>query len=249
MDEAECARLRVDVDDVGRGTREILGDKLGELGIKFKLVGVEGLDGCFIALRNGYLVGLVMIARDRGRSLKSTLPTRKVEVVIFTMSTDGEKENRQQSESTEQSGSSSSSSPEPGTGDGEAQDPPSTASSDTVANATDSPQWQAIWSPQYNAYYFYNPVTQETTWTNPLHPEESSVSTVSADRTPPADAGSSNENADVGSSTGLTHSASSHYAALQAAAVAQGIDPALAHLDPSLGAPLQGTSNLPGGTH
>lgn len=115
--------------------------------------------------------------------------------------------------------------------------------------ATAPSEWQAVWAPQYGAYYFYNTETKVTTWTNPLQPEEKS-SSVSDDRTPSADegnpdAGKADEDA---TSTGLTYSASSHYAALQAAAVAQGIDPGLAHLDPSLGGSLQGTSNVPGGT-
>jgi hypothetical protein len=114
-------------------------------------------------------------------------------------------------------------------------DPASPTDPDSAATAP--PQWQAIWAPQYNAYYFYNPVTQETTWTNPLQPQESPEPETATDDPEP------------GSSTGLTYSGpSSHHAALQAAAVAQGIDPGLAHLDPSLGTSLQGTSNLPGGT-
>lgn len=66
--------------------------------------------------------------------------------------------------------------------------------------------WQAIWSPQHNAYYFYNARTNETTWTNPLA-ESSSASQPS----------------------------SSAYNA-EEAAIAQGIDPSLAYLDPSLAA-------------
>lgn len=73
--------------------------------------------------------------------------------------------------------------------------------------------WQAIWSPQHNAYYFYNPRTQETTWINPIQPQPGS--------------NTSNEASSSSSST----------AALYAAAEAAGIDPSLAHLDPTLIAP------------
>jgi hypothetical protein len=150
---------------------------------------------------------------------------------------ENEKVDKQRSKSAEQPGSS----PEPDTRAEETQD---TSSPDSVAA---TPQWQAIWAPQYNSYYFYNHITQETTWTNPLQPEEGSSSSVSADQTPSTEE-HSDENA-AASTTGLTYStASSKYAALQAAAIAQGIDPALAHLDPTLGASLPGTSNIPGGT-
>lgn len=85
-----------------------------------------------------------------------------------------------------------------------------------------SGDWQAIWSPSHNTYYFYNSVTQETTWTNPLQPPVSTSA-----------------NAVAGSSTSpeaSTSGSSSSVYELQAAAAAQGIDPSLAHLDPSLAA-------------
>ncbi|KAF8323854.1 hypothetical protein DL93DRAFT_38343 [Clavulina sp. PMI_390] len=51
---------------------------------------------------------------------------------------------------------------------GGSNDPAAAASSATVvASSTD---WQAIYSPAHGAYYFFNPKTQETTWTNPLVP-------------------------------------------------------------------------------
>ena len=83
--------------------------------------------------------------------------------------------------------------------------------------------WQAVWSPQHNAYYFYNSKTQETTWKNPLEPEASSSASAAA--TP----------AEPEASTSTSAAVSSMYA-LQAAAAAQGIDPSLAYLDPSLAA-------------
>ncbi len=107
-------------------------------------------------------------------------------------------------------------------------------------------QWQAVWAPQYNMYYFYNPVTHETTWANPLQPEAGSSSlTATSDQTAPSDPRNMEEDAGTNSSTDLA--ATSQYAALQAAAIAQGIDPLLAHLDPSLRASMQGASNVPGG--
>jgi len=85
--------------------------------------------------------------------------------------------------------------------------------------------WQAIFSPQHNAYYFYNIETQETTWENPLLPSASSSST----STP----GPSMDPTHT-SSDDPTAGSTNQYAALQAAAFAAGIDPSLAHLDPSL---------------
>lgn len=105
--------------------------------------------------------------------------------------------------------------------------------------------WQAIFSPQHNAYYFYNAETQETTWVNPLQGPETastsaSTSTPASSSTPPAastpaaEPASESKSTSPEPSTSTTTPALSHYAALQAAAEAQGIDPALAHLDPSL---------------
>ncbi|KAK4049867.1 hypothetical protein OIV83_003923 [Microbotryomycetes sp. JL201] len=39
--------------------------------------------------------------------------------------------------------------------------------------------WTAVWDPAHNAYYFFNSITNETTWTNPLEANgERSASTV-----------------------------------------------------------------------
>ncbi|KZT26046.1 hypothetical protein NEOLEDRAFT_1132556 [Neolentinus lepideus HHB14362 ss-1] len=107
-------------------------------------------------------------------------------------------------------------------------DTPSTA----TMTAPDTHDWQAIYSPQHNAYYFYNARTNETTWQNPLQP---------TDATSQASASSSNPSASpepqAGSSTSSGPGASPAVAqlyAMQAAAQAQGIDPSLAYLDPSL---------------
>ncbi|EGO01272.1 hypothetical protein SERLA73DRAFT_105921, partial [Serpula lacrymans var. lacrymans S7.3] len=101
------------------------------------------------------------------------------------------------------------------------------ASTSTTADASSTPAaagtWQAVWSPQHNAYYFYNSVTQETTWTNPL--EAAAVG---------APTGTASPDPSSASPHAGTSAAASHYATLQANAMAQGIDPSLAHLDPTL---------------
>ncbi|KLO18956.1 hypothetical protein SCHPADRAFT_811973, partial [Schizopora paradoxa] len=83
----------------------------------------------------------------------------------------------------------------------------STPNATPATNALVQGDWQAIWSPQHNMYYFYNMRTNETTWTNPV----------------------------AGSQAAGPSQTSARYDA-EAAAVAQGIDPALAFLDPSLAA-------------
>ena len=110
------------------------------------------------------------------------------------------------------------------------------ASSSTSTSPPSSGNWQAIWSPAHNAYYFYNSTTQETTWVNPLQPPAAEPSsTLPATTTPP----NAQEGAPSGSSSGATHVPASvaQIYALQEAAAAQGIDPSLAHLDPTLAGP------------
>lgn len=114
-----------------------------------------------------------------------------------------------------------------------------TPGSSAEAASQPSTAWQAIFSPQHNAYYFFNTVTQETTWVNPLQPEASgsgaSGSTeegTSSKSEPEAEASSAEQQAT--GQAGPGPGSMSHYTALQEAALAQGIDPALAHLDPSL---------------
>ena len=98
----------------------------------------------------------------------------------------------------------------------------------TASSTATTDAWQAIFSPQHNAYYFYNIQTNETTWTNPLQPP------------PAADA------APEPTSSSAEAQATSHHAALQAAAEAAGIDPSLAYLDPSLvGGPVVAGGSAP----
>lgn len=135
---------------------------------------------------------------------------------------------------------------------------PTPAPSSTSAATPSSGNWQAIWSPMHNAYYFYNAVTHETTWVNPLQPAaasststsstttatpdpsapSASTSTSSApapsapDSNPPQEEGPSSASSSSGA-TPVPASVAQIYA-LQEAAAAQGIDPSLAYLDPSL---------------
>jgi hypothetical protein len=104
-------------------------------------------------------------------------------------------------------------------------------SEDKEAQANTSVQptqhdWQAVYSPQYNAYYFYNTKTQVTTWINPLEPEASTSAAVQTTQDPP--------------------SAMATTSQPQTNAGLEGIDPDLAYLDPTLA--YGGPSN-PAGTY
>ncbi|KIK23931.1 hypothetical protein PISMIDRAFT_678638 [Pisolithus microcarpus 441] len=116
----------------------------------------------------------------------------------------------------------------PDKGDAESSSPSDTTpapSSTLTAGA-----WQAIYSPQHGAYYFYNSETNETTWVNPIQqPSAGALSSTSSDP---------NYSANVNRSPYDPNS-------LEARAVALGIDPSLAHLDPSLALPAH---TAPGGT-
>jgi WW domain len=102
--------------------------------------------------------------------------------------------------------------------------PPAPASSNTPAGIATSGDWQAIWSQAHNAYYFYNPIIQQTTWENPLHSQ------------PQGSASASASSPGAPSTSTIPPSLAAVYATQEAAA-AQGIDPSLAHLDPSLAGP------------
>lgn len=93
--------------------------------------------------------------------------------------------------------------------------------------------WQAIYSSQYNTYYFYNAETQEITWTNPLSSAEPAAST------------STVPEPDAQDPAGCS-SMDPRYVAMQQVAIAQVID-ALAYLDPSLTSPMPSTSVGPDG--
>ncbi|KIO30111.1 hypothetical protein M407DRAFT_242317 [Tulasnella calospora MUT 4182] len=88
-------------------------------------------------------------------------------------------------------------------------------------------EWQAVWAPAYNAYYFFNTSTKETTWTNPLQP---STEGQPVTQDPPA---SSSKDATAEDSA-PSSSRAAQSSTLIDEAVLNGIDPALAHLDPTL---------------
>ncbi|KAJ7481480.1 hypothetical protein FB451DRAFT_1236178 [Mycena latifolia] len=142
---------------------------------------------------------------------------------------------------TESKEKSKEPSPAPAPEPSSSTEPPAASDATEPATATEPPAesapaaeppptaWQAIFSPQYNAYYFYNSETQETTWTNPLQPPEQTAEPAAATSTTTAAAESS-------TAVAQPESTVPHYTALQNAAIAQGIDPHLAYLDPSLAA-------------
>ena len=133
-----------------------------------------------------------------------------------------------------------------------------TAGNNAVPNPSNSGaysagDWQAIWSPAHNAYYFHNAATKETTWMNPLHQGQQSAGESNGkgkERATSGTNGGDDEEAEsrdkddeeqgnvAGPSTttvaGTTIPGLTQWEQMQANALAQGIDPHLAHLDPSL---------------
>ncbi|KAL0945927.1 hypothetical protein HGRIS_012208 [Hohenbuehelia grisea] len=123
-------------------------------------------------------------------------------------------------------------------------EPTAAEQSEPSSESTQTPDeqptaWQAIFSPQHNAYYFFNSETQETTWINPLDPSASASTSGSAE------AAEAEPQAGPSSEPDQTSSATPAYSAMQAAALAAGVDPALAHLDPSLAYGAVGTGGGP----
>lgn len=112
--------------------------------------------------------------------------------------------------------------------------------------------WQAIWSPAHNAYYFHNSMTRETTWVNPIQQghqqaegsngggKEKATSEIegNGDEAEGQDKDDEKQGNVAGPSTNATAttSALTQWEQMQANAMAQGIDPSLAYLDPSLAA-------------
>lgn len=139
-----------------------------------------------------------------------------------------------------------------------------TATGTTGSNATPNTSnsgayaagdWQAIWSPAHNAYYFHNPVTRETTWVNPLQQgqQQAGDSNGKGEEKATGETRDDDDEAEgqdrddddekrgnvAGPSTNATTAttpALTQWEQMQANAIAQGIDPSLAHLDPSLAA-------------
>ena len=160
---------------------------------------------------------------------------------------------------TPRSGSSSAEA-EANTASG-AEPTPASSSTSAAPSTPSSATWQALWSPAHSAYYFYNSVTHETTWVNPLQssaasgesaPSSTPSTSASTSTSAPATAADNPDAQEDGpsstspSSSGATPVPASiaQIYALQEAAAAQGIDPSLAYLDPSLA----GGPPVPGGS-
>ncbi|CAE6402244.1 unnamed protein product [Rhizoctonia solani] len=90
-------------------------------------------------------------------------------------------------------------------------------------------EWQAVWSPQHNAYYFFNSRTGETTWVNPLDPAVSTTSASSVQTEAQPTTESKPEETSVGEKPPPDLS------------YLGGIDPELAYLDPTLAVPSAGS--------
>ncbi|KDQ06291.1 hypothetical protein BOTBODRAFT_71032 [Botryobasidium botryosum FD-172 SS1] len=90
-------------------------------------------------------------------------------------------------------------------------------------------EWQAVWAPTHNAYYYFNTRTNETTWSNPLAPADSSSTDA------PTSAAAQSQQP-LAASQPLASTSTS--AARFDPAALNGIDPSLAHLDPTLASPL-----------
>ncbi|KAG8697605.1 hypothetical protein FRC11_014973 [Ceratobasidium sp. 423] len=92
-------------------------------------------------------------------------------------------------------------------------------------------EWQAIWSPAHNAYYFFNARTSETTWVNPLEPSASAASTSTSTTQAPTEPTTEPEPKE--STTEEKPPPDLSYL--------NGIDPELAYLDPTLAVPSAGS--------
>ena len=120
-----------------------------------------------------------------------------------------------------------------------------------TSGAYSAGDWQAIWSPAHNAYYFHNPATLETTWANPIQQGQQQADSKGkgkgnatgetegdGDETEGQNEDNEKRGNVVGPSTNATGATPvlTPWQQMQANAIAQGIDPSLAHLDPSLAA-------------
>lgn len=131
-----------------------------------------------------------------------------------------------------------------------------TTAASTSAEATAAPptnDWQAIYSPAHGAYYFFNAVTQETTWTNPLVPDSSTTAAASSFTTSATQSLDPHNSSAAGPSepssslsAAVPQPSTSTLRTLPTADELGGIDPDLAFLDPSL-AYTSSSSKLTGG--
>ncbi|KAG9103387.1 hypothetical protein FRC06_011130 [Ceratobasidium sp. 370] len=92
-------------------------------------------------------------------------------------------------------------------------------------------EWQAIWAPTHNTYYFYNSRTGETTWVNPLDPSASA--STSAAQTQPQPQPEPQQDKPQQDETEPEE-------APRDLSYLNGIDPELAYLDPTLAVPSAG---------
>ncbi|QRV84747.1 hypothetical protein RhiJN_12763 [Ceratobasidium sp. AG-Ba] len=97
-------------------------------------------------------------------------------------------------------------------------------------------EWQAIWSPAHNAYYFYNSRTAETTWVNPLEPPAASSSNSDPAAAPTPSTSSAQPQPEVAAAAPTEPEEKPP----QDLSYLNGIDPELAYLDPSLAVPPTG---------
>ncbi|KZO94765.1 hypothetical protein CALVIDRAFT_546255 [Calocera viscosa TUFC12733] len=132
------------------------------------------------------------------------------------------------------------------------------APTDPASNPAPAPvqtDWQAVWAPAYNAYYFFNARTGETTWVNPLDPSASASAHAQAGGSAGlATAGPSAVAPGAGEITALPPAAAAAavnaqtnpWALPPSNTAAEGIDPLLYHLDPTLSLSSSGPSSSSG---
>ncbi|KAG8871164.1 hypothetical protein FRB97_008932, partial [Tulasnella sp. 331] len=114
-------------------------------------------------------------------------------------------------------------------------------------------EWQAVWSPSHNAYYFYNSRTEETTWTNPLVQAENAAPSKDDDVDSNTPGGSTSNAAEPSTNLGPLPEDEDDFNTLPTGqlidtAALNRIDPALAYLDPTLYASKSAGMGGPGHT-
>ncbi|KAG8766868.1 hypothetical protein FRC12_006610 [Ceratobasidium sp. 428] len=137
-----------------------------------------------------------------------------------------DKEDRQASTENEVGGEELSKPAEAEAGGGDDENPP--LPDEPVPTQT---EWQAIWAPTHNTYYFYNSRTGETTWVNPLDPSSSASTSTTQPQTqtepePQTDRSKQDEATPEEAPRDLSY--------------LNCIDPELAYLDPTLAVPSGG---------
>lgn len=161
---------------------------------------------------------LALTSTEWGAAKMSASAEKSIEQQAEEYSPSGNEEPAELSASKALSEASDASKPEQK--EKEVQDSKSKKTEETKQDTSAPAQhdWQAIYSPQHNAYYFYNAKTQETTWTNPLVPD-----TVASSSAGPSTA--------TKTSGPAANSTAGHNPVLD------GIDPDLIYLDPTMAVP------------